>query len=224
MLLHPRHCWRQNGERKYFQLLHSGIYNSVKGERQSNTQLRNCNSSWGIDSWTERLLDWDPKDDMVLLKKNRDITLLTKVWIIKAMVFLVSMYRCESWTIKKAEHWRIDTFELWCWRRLLRVPWTARRSNQSILEEINPEYSVQELNAEDEVPVLWPPEAKSQFIGKAPDTGKDWGQEKGATEDEMIGWHHRLNGRDFEKILGNSEGQGSLVCCSPWGCKESDMI
>ena len=159
-----------------------------------------------------------------IIKKNRDITLLTKVWIIKAMVFLVSMYRCESWTIKKAEHWRIDTFELWCWRRLLRVPWTARRSNQSILEEINPEYSVQELNAEDEVPVLWPPEAKSQFIGKAPDTGKDWGQEKGATEDEMIGWHHRLNGRDFEKILGNSEGQGSLVCCSPWGCKESDMI
>ena len=69
----------------------------------------------------------------------------TKVWIIKAMVFLVSMYRCESWTIKKAEHWRIDTFEMWCWRRLLRVPWTARRSNQSVLEEINPEYSVQEL-------------------------------------------------------------------------------
>ena len=77
--------------------------------------------------------------------KNRDITLLTKVHIVKAMVFPVVMYGCESWTIKKVERWRIDGFELWCWRRLLRVPWTARRSNQSILKEISPEYSLEEL-------------------------------------------------------------------------------
>ena len=74
--------------------------------------------------------------------KSRDITLLTKVHLVKAMVFPVVMYGCESCTIKKAEHWRIDAFELWCWRRLLRVPWTARRSNQSILKEISPEYSL----------------------------------------------------------------------------------
>ena len=77
--------------------------------------------------------------------KSRDITLSTKVHLVKAMVFQVVMYGCESWTIKKAEHQRIDAFELWCWRRLLRVPWTARRSNQSILKEISPEYSLEEL-------------------------------------------------------------------------------
>ena len=77
--------------------------------------------------------------------KSRDITLPTKVHIVKAMSLPVVMYGCESWTIKKAEHWRIDAFKLWCWRRLLRVPWTVRRSNQSILEEINPEYSLEEL-------------------------------------------------------------------------------
>ena len=77
--------------------------------------------------------------------KSRDITLPTKVLLVKAMVFPVVMYGCESWTIKKAEHQRIDAFELWCWRRLLRVPWTARRSNQSILKEINPEYSLEGL-------------------------------------------------------------------------------
>ena len=77
--------------------------------------------------------------------KSRDITLPTKVHIVKVMIFPIVMYRCESWTIKKAEHKRIDAFELWCWRRLLRVPWTARRSNQSILNEINPEYSLEEL-------------------------------------------------------------------------------
>ena len=77
--------------------------------------------------------------------KSRDITLPTEVCLVKAMVFLVAMYRCESWTIKKAEGWRIDAFELWCWRRLLRVPWTARRSNQSILKEISPVYSLKGL-------------------------------------------------------------------------------
>ena len=102
--------------------------------------------------------------------------------LVKAMVFPVVMYGCEGWTIKKAEHWRIDAFELWCWRRVLRVPWTARRSNQSILKEISPEYS---LVAEAENPILWPPDVKKWLIWKDPDAGKDWRQKKGRTEDEL---------------------------------------
>ena len=110
------------------------------------------------------------------------------------MVFPVVMYECESWTIKKDECLKSDAFELWCWRRLLRVPWTARRSNQSILKEINPAYSLK-----DEAPILWPPDAKSRLIGKDSDAVRDWGQEeKGTTEDEMAGWHHRLDGPEFE--------------------------
>ena len=129
--------------------------------------------------------------------KSRDITLLTNVHLVKAMVFPVVTYGCKSWTIKKAEHWRIDAFELWCWRRLLRVPWTTRRSNQSILKEISPEYSL--TDAEAETPILWPSDAKNWLIEKDPDAGKDWRQEeKGMTEDEMVGWHHRLNGHEFE--------------------------
>ena len=93
--------------------------------------------------------------------KSRDITLPIKVCLVKAMVFPVVMYGCESWTIKKAEHRRIDIFELCCWRRLLRVPWTARRSNQSILKEISPEYSLQGLMLKLEAPILWPPYVKN---------------------------------------------------------------
>ena len=93
--------------------------------------------------------------------KSRDITLPKKVHLIKAMVFLVVMYGCESWTIKKAEHQKIDAFELWCWRRLFRVPWTARRSNQTILMEISPGYSLEWTGAEAETPILWPLDAKS---------------------------------------------------------------
>ena len=93
--------------------------------------------------------------------KNRDITLSTNIYLVKAMVFPVVMYGCESWTIKRAEHRRIDAFELWCWRRLLRVPWTARRSNQSILKEISPEYSLEGIDAEAETPILWPPDTKN---------------------------------------------------------------
>ena len=122
--------------------------------------------------------------------KSRDITLPTKVCLDKAMVFPVVMYGCESWTVKKAEHWRIDAFELWCWRRLLRVPWTARRSNQSFLK-ISPGCSLVGLMLKAETSILWPPDAKSWLIWKDPDAGKDWGQEeKEMTEDEMVGWHH----------------------------------
>ena len=93
--------------------------------------------------------------------KSRDIILLTKVHLVKAMVFPAVMYGCESWTVKKAEHRRIDAFGLWCWRRLLRVPWTARRSNQSILKEISPGCTLEGLMLKAETPILWPPHAKS---------------------------------------------------------------
>ena len=127
--------------------------------------------------------------------KNRDITLPTKVRLVKAMVFPVVMYGCESWTVKKAEYQRIDAFELWCWRRLLRVPWTARRSNKSILEEISPGCSLEGMMLKLK---LWPPHAKSWLIGKDSDAGRDWRQEEnGTTEDEMAGWHHWLDGREF---------------------------
>ena len=131
------------------------------------------------------------------------------------------MYTCESWTIKKAELWRIDAFELWCWRRLLRVPWTARRSNQSFLKEISPEYSLEGLMLK--LLVLWPLDVKNWLIGKDPDAGKDWRQEeKGTTEDKMVGWYHRLDRHEFEQALGVGDGQGSLVYCSPWVHKELD--
>ena len=163
--------------------------------------------------------------------KSRDITLPTKVHLVKAMVFPVVMYGCENWTLKKAEHQRIDAFDLWCWRRLLRVPWTARRSNQSILKEIkavnckgNQSWIfIGRTDAEAETPILCPPDAKNWLLGKDSDAGKDWRQEKkGTTEDEMVGWHHQLDGHEFEEGPGVGDGQGSLACCSPWVCKEVD--
>ena len=128
--------------------------------------------------------------------KSRDITLPKKVRLVKAMVFPVVTYECESWTIKKAEHRRIDAFELWCWRRLLRVPWTARRSNQSILKEISPEYSMEGLMLKLKLQyfghLMW----RTDF-GKDPGARKDWRLEgKGMIEDEMVGWHHQLNGHE----------------------------
>ena len=99
------------------------------------------------------------------------------------------------------------------------IPWTAGRSHQSILKEINPGYS-----AGDEAPIHWPPDAKSQLTGKDPDAGKEWRQEeKGMTEDEMVGWHHQLDGHESERAPGVGDGQGGLACCSPWGRRESDM-
>ena len=124
--------------------------------------------------------------------------------------------------MKKAEHWRIDAFELWCWRRLLRVPWTARRSNQSILKEISAGISLEGMM----------PKLKLQYFGhlmrrvdslEKTDDGRDWGQEeKGTTEDGMAGWHHWLDGRESEWTLGVGDGQVGLACCDSWGRKESD--
>ena len=120
--------------------------------------------------------------------QSRDITLPTKFHLVKAMVFPAVMYGCESWAIKKAEHWRIDVFELWCWRRLLRVPRTARRAHQSILKEISPEYSLEGLMLKLKLQYFGHLIAKNWLIWKDPDAGKDWRQaEKGATEDEMDG-------------------------------------
>ena len=133
------------------------------------------------------------------------------------------MYRCKSWTIKKAECQRIYAFELWCWRRLLRIPWTARGSNQSNLNEINPEYSLKELMLKLKFQYFGHLIGKSWLIEKDPDAGKDWVQEeKGAAEGRMVGWHHWLNGHEFKQTPGDREGQGSLACCSSWGHKESD--
>ena len=140
--------------------------------------------------------------------KNWGITLPTKVHLVKAMVFTVVTYGCESWTIKKAEHWRIDAFELWCWRRLLRVPWTASW------------IFIGKTEAEAESPIVWPPDMMSWLMRKDPDAGKDWRlEEKGKTEDEIVGWPHWLNGHEFEQAPGVGDRQGSLVCCSPWGHK-----
>ena len=137
--------------------------------------------------------------------KSRDITLPIKVHLVKAMVFPVVVCGCESWTVKQAEHRKIDAFELCCWGRLLRVPWTARRSNQSILKEISPEHH-------------W-----NCLIGRDPDDEKNWRQEKkGTTEDEMVLWHHQLDEHEFEQALGVGDWQGSVTHCNSWGCKKLD--
>ena len=139
------------------------------------------------------------------------------------MVFPVVMYGCESWTVKKAERRRIDAFELWCWRRLLKSPLDCK--------EIQPVHSEGDQlwdffgrnDAKAETPVLWPPHAKSWLIGKDSHVGRDWGQEeKGMTEDEMAGWHHCLDGHESEWTPGGGDGQGGLACCDSWGRKESD--
>ena len=133
--------------------------------------------------------------------KSRDITLPTKVRLVKAMVFPVVMYGCESWTVKKAERQRIDAFELWCWRRLLRVPWTVRSSNQSVLKWINPGCSLEgmmlKLKLQYSSQLKW----RVDSLEKT-DAGREWGQEKETTEDDMYGWHHRLNEHEFEWTLG----------------------
>ena len=130
--------------------------------------------------------------------KSRDITLPTKVCQVKAMVFPVVMYGCESWTVKKAERRRTDAFELWCWRRLLRVLWTARRSNQSILKEISPWCSLEGLMLKLKLQYFGHLMRRVDSLEKTLMLGGIWGQEeKGMTEDEMAGWHHRLNGHEF---------------------------
>ena len=157
------------------------------------------------------------------LFKTRDITSLIKVCIVKAIVFPVVMYGCENWTIKKTGLQRIDTLELWCWWRLLRVPWTARRSNQSILKEISPEQSLEGLMLKLKLRYLGQLIRRTDSLEQTLILGKTQGRRrKGMTVNEMVGWHHRFNGHKFEPTPGDSERQGSLVCYSLWGHKESD--
>ena len=143
--------------------------------------------------------------------KSRDITLPmpTKVHLVKAMVFPVVMYGCESWTIKKAERRRIDAFELWCWRRLLRVPLDCKEIQPVHSEGDQPWDFFGRNDAKAETAVFWPPHAKSWLIGKDSDAGRDWGQEeKGTPEGEMAGWHHRLDGPESVWTPGVGDGQG----------------
>ena len=131
--------------------------------------------------------------------KSRDVTLPIKVRLVQAMVFPVVMYRCESWTVKKAERQRIDAFELWCWRRLLRVPWTARRSNQCILKEISPGISLEGLMLKLKLQYFGHLMRRVDSMEKTLMLGGIGGRRRtGMTEDEMAGWHHRLDGREFE--------------------------
>ena len=130
--------------------------------------------------------------------KSRDITLPTNARLVKAMIFPVVMYGCESWTVKKAERQRIDAFELWCWRILLRFPWTARRSNQSILKEISPGISLEGMMRKLKVQYFGHLMRRVDSLEKDSDAGRDWGREKGTTEDEMTGWHHCLDGHESE--------------------------
>ena len=154
---------------------------------------------------------------------SRDITFPTKVHLVKAMVFPVVMYGGESWTIKKAVP------KNWCF-------WTVvlekTLENPLYYKEIQPVHPkgnqfwifIGRTDVEAETPILWPPYGKNWLVGKDPDPGTDWRQEeKGTTEDQMAGWHHQLNGHEFDQPPGVGDGQGSLVCCSPWGLKESDM-
>ena len=153
----------------------------------------------------------------VSILKSRDITLSTKVYLVKAMVFPVVMYGCESWPIKKAERRRIDASELWCWRRLLRVPWTARRSIQSILKEISPGCSLVGLMLKLKLQYFGHLMRRADWFEIDPDSGKDWGQkEQGTTKKKVVGWHHRLNGHGFGWTLGVGDGQGGLACCGSW--------
>jgi len=156
------------------------------------------------------------------IKKQRHY-FANKICLVKAMVFPIVMFGCGSWTIKKAECQRIDAFELWCWRRL---------ESPLDCKEIQPVHSkgdqswvfIGGTDTEAETLILWPLHVKSWLIWKEPDAGRDWGQkEKGTTEDEMAGWHHRLDGHEFEWTPGVSDGQGGLACCDSWGHKESDM-
>ena len=149
-------------------------------------------------------------------------SLPTKVHLVKAMVYPIVMYGYESWTIEKAECWIIDAFKMWCWRRRLKClglqgdPTINPKGNQSWI-------FIGRTDDEAETPILWPPDVKNWLIGKDPDAGRDWRwEEKGTTEDEMVGWQHWRDGHEFEQAPGAGEGQGGLVCCSPWGHRVRD--
>ena len=153
--------------------------------------------------------------------KSRDITLPTKVHLLKAMVFPVVMYGCECLNIKQAECQRIDAFELWCWRRL-ESPFDCKEIKPVNRKGNQPWMFIGRTDAEAEAPILCPPDVETWLLRKDPDAGKDWRQEKGTTEDEIVEWDHQLDGYEFEQAPGLGGGQGNLACCSRRGHKESD--
>ena len=161
--------------------------------------------------------NYDNRDNIL---KSRDITLPTEVRLVKALIFPVVIYGCESWTIKKADCRRTDAFELWCWRRL-ESPLDCKN-----IQAVHPKRDqswvfIGRTDAEAATPILWSPDSKNWLTGKDPDAGKDWRWEKGMTEDKMVGWHHRLNGHQFEQALGVGDGQGSLAYSSPMGSQRA---
>ena len=195
----------------------------------ANRQGNNGNSDRLLFSWAPKSLQMvtaamklkdacslEEKTNLHSVLKSRDITLPTKVRIVKAMCFPVVMYRCESWTVKKAEHRRIDAFELWCWRRL-ESPLGCKE-----IKPVNQPW-IFTGRTDAEAPIFWPPDAKSWLIWKDADAGKHWRQEEmEITEEEMVEWHHRLTGHEFERTPGDGKGQGGLARCRPWGHKEVD--
>ena len=151
--------------------------------------------------------------------KSRDVT--AKVCIVKAMAFPVAMYGCESWTIKKVECQRIDAFELWCWRRLLRVPWTARRSNSSILKEISPECSLEGLMLKLQLQYFGHRMQRTDSLEKTVMLGKTEGRRRrGRQRMRRLDGTTDSTGQEFEQAPGAGDGQGRLVYCSPWCRKE----
>ena len=153
--------------------------------------------------------------------KSRDVTLPTKVCLVKAMVFPVVMYGCESWTVKKAERPKVDAFELWCWKRLLRVPWTARRSNQSILKEISPEYSLEGLMLKMKLQYFGHVMRRTDSVENTLILGKTEGGRRRGWQDEMVRRHHQLSGPEFPGV---ADVQGSLACCSPRGREGTERV
>ena len=153
------------------------------------------------------------------------MTLPTKVPIVKAMVFSVVMYGCESWSIKKAKHRRTDALELWFQKRLLRVPWTARRSIQSILKETSPKYSLEGLLLKLKLQYFGHLRQRANSLEKTLMLGKIEGKRRRGQQRirQMVRQHHQFNGHESEQTSGDSVGQRSLACCSPWGRKELEM-
>ena len=162
------------------------------------------------------------KDNLDSILKSRDITLPTKVSLVKAVVLPVVIHRCESWTIKK--DWVLKN---WCFRTVVLEKTLESPLDCKEIKPVNPKGNqpwIFTWRTDAEAPIFWPLDAKSWLIGKDPDAGKDWRQqEKGMTEDEMVGWHHRLSGHEFEQTPGDNTRQGSLACCSPRGHKELDV-
>ena len=180
---------------------------------------------WWLQPWNQKTLaPWKKSyDHLYSILKSRDITLPTKVHLVKAMVFPVVMY---GWELDCKESWAPKN---WCfWTVVLEKIFESPLDCKEI-QPVHPTGNqswifIGRTDAEAETPILWQPDAKNWLVGKDPNAGKDWSQEeKGMTEDEMVGWHHWLNGHEFEQAPEDSEGQGSLACCSPWGHKETRL-